>query len=311
MLGRMLLYVSRHDRARSFIQAVPASRAVVARFVAGETAADAISVGATLITRQLRVTYNCLGEYQSDPDRVTQTRDDFIALARLLADNGLGGPVSEISIKLSALGQLSSADGSARAADHARLICAAADRWGVLVTLDMEDHTTTDSTLEIARQLRQDFPLTGVAIQAALRRSPADCADLQRAHARVRLVKGAYREPRSVALQRRAEVDRAYVRCLRTLFAGGAYPMAATHDPRLIAITADLARRHGRNAGEFEHQMLLGVRSAEQQRLAAAGYRTRVYVPFGPQWYGYFTRRLAERPANTLFFLRALAKGSK
>ncbi|MFJ3303897.1 proline dehydrogenase family protein [Streptomyces sp. NPDC086549] len=308
MLRRILLFASRHDRVRTFLQTLPASRAIVERFIAGEAAADAVAAGSALVAGRLSVTYNFLGEYADDPQQIVRTRDAFVAFARLLEDGGLGSAVSELSLKLSALGQLLGADGPARALDHARHICAAASEAGVLVTLDMEDHTSTDSTLDIARELRRDFPLTGVAIQAALRRSPADCADLQRAGARVRLVKGAYREPDSVALQRRSDVDRAYVRCLRTLFAGDAHPLVATHDPRLISISAELARRHGRDATGFEHQMLFGVRSDEQRRLAAAGNTVRVYLPFGPEWYGYFTRRLAERPANTLFFLRALTQ---
>ncbi|MYS92371.1 MULTISPECIES: proline dehydrogenase family protein [Streptomyces] len=310
MLRRVLLFAARQDRVHTALRALPASRAVVDRFVAGETPAEAVAGGSALVAERLCVTYNSLGEYETDPARTLRTRDAFVAFAGRLADAGLGSEVSELSVKLSALGQLNGPGGPARALDHARVVCAAAKKAGVLVTLDMEDHTTTDSTLEIARELRRDFPLTGVAVQAALRRTPADCADLQRAGARVRLVKGAYREPASVAFQRRADVDRAFVRCLRTLFAGDARPLVATHDPRLIGITTELARRHGRRPGQFEHQMLYGVRGGEQRRLAAAGHRVRVYLPFGPEWYGYFTRRLAERPANTLFFLRALARPS-
>ena len=308
MPHRILLSIAGHDRVATALRTQATARGVVERFVAGETPAQAVAAGSVLVAGRLGVTYNFLGEYQTDPERIERTRNAFIAFTRLLGDSGLGGPQSELSLKLSALGQLHGSDGPARALDHARRICAAATGAGVLVTLDMEDHTTTDSTLEIARELRQDFPATGVAVQAALFRSPADCADLRNTGARVRLVKGAYREPRSVALHRRAEVDRAYVRCLRTLFGGTARPLVATHDPRLIRISAELARRHGRDATTFEHQMLFGVRSAEQRRLAAAGHAVRVYLPFGPDWYGYFTRRLAERPANTVFFLRALAK---
>jgi proline dehydrogenase len=122
----------------------------------------------------------------------------------------------------------------------------------------------------------------------------------------VRLCKGAYAEPASVAFQGRDDVDRSYVRCLKVLMAGKGYPMVATHDPRLVAIATSLAGQHGRASGSFEYQMLYGVRPDEQRRLASAGETVRVYVPYGTQWYGYLTRRLAERPANTMFFLRAL-----
>ncbi|GAA1739431.1 proline dehydrogenase family protein [Luedemannella helvata] len=306
MLRRTLLFASRDERVRGVVETLPPTRSLVTRFVAGETDEQAVHVAAGLVAQGLRATFNSLGEYVEDPARAATTRDGFVALAQRLADSGLTGPAYELSIKLSALGQLAG-DGHARALDHAQVVCAAADKAGVLVTLDMEDHTTTDSTLAIADALRRDFPSVGVVLQAALRRTPADCADLARAGARVRLVKGAYREPSSVALQRRSDVDLAYVRCLRELFRGTGYPMVATHDPRLVAIAAHLADRHGRGQDGFEFQMLLGVRGDEQRRLAAAGYGMRVYLPFGPQWYGYLMRRLAERPANLLFLLRALA----
>jgi proline dehydrogenase len=168
----------------------------------------------------------------------------------------------------------------------------------------MEDHTTTDSTLEILRQLRLDFPETGAVLQAYLHRTEADCRDLAYGGSRVRLCKGAYKEPASVAYQRRQEVDLAYVRCMNVLLAGAGYPMFATHDPRLIAIAAD--RAGGRENSTYEFQMLYGIRPDEQRRLAAAGQTVRVYVPYGGEWYGYLMRRLAERPANLAFFGRAL-----
>jgi proline dehydrogenase len=168
----------------------------------------------------------------------------------------------------------------------------------------MEDHTTTDSTLEILRQLRVDFPETAAVLQAYLHRTEADCRDLAYAGSRIRLCKGAYREPASVAYQRRQDVDLSYVRCLNVLLAGDGYPMFATHDPRLIAIAQQRARDHGKTAYEF--QMLYGIRPDEQRRLAGEGHTVRVYVPYGAQWYGYLMRRLAERPANLTFFARAL-----
>ena len=170
----------------------------------------------------------------------------------------------------------------------------------------MEDHTTTDSTLEILAELRKDYPTTGAVLQAYLRRTEADCRELATAGSRVRLCKGAYKEPESVAYQSALDVDKSYVRCLNILMSGDGYPMIATHDPRLIAIGEDRARWFDRSADEFEFQMLYGVRPEEQPRLAAEGYTVRVYVPYGDQWYGYLMRRLAERPANLAFFARAL-----
>jgi len=213
---------------------------------------------------------------------------------------------AEASVKLSAVGQALGPDGGRIALDNARRICQAALDAGTTVTLDMEDHTTTDSTLAVLAELRQDFSQTGAVVQAYLRRTVADCAGLATGGSRVRLCKGAYDEPAGVAFQDKAEVDTSYVRCLKVLMAGDGYPMVATHDPRLIEIAGVLAQKHGRAPGDFEYQMLYGIRPTEQERLAGEGHTVRVYVPYGQQWYGYLMRRLAERPANVLFFARSL-----
>jgi proline dehydrogenase len=170
----------------------------------------------------------------------------------------------------------------------------------------MEDHTTTDATLEALGELRRDFPQTGAVLQSYLRRTEGDCRDLAGPGSRVRLCKGAYDEPESVAYRDRREVDRSYVRCLKVLMAGQGYPMVATHDPRLVEIAGALAIRHDRAKGSYEFQMLYGVRPDEQRRLADQGERVRVYLPYGNEWYGYLVRRMAERPQNLALFLRSL-----
>jgi proline dehydrogenase len=215
-----------------------------------------------------------------------------------------------VSVKLSAVGQALGADGNRIALEHGWDICQAASEAGTTVTFDMEDHTTTDDTLSVVRELRQDFPWAGAVLQAYLRRTEADCRDLATPGSRVRLCKGAYDEPASVAFQDKAEVDKSYVRCARALMAGSGYPMLATHDPRLVDIGGALAVQSGRRQGSYEFQMLYGIRPDEQQRLADQGEKVRVYVPYGEEWYGYLVRRMAERPANTAFFLRALATRS-
>ena len=212
----------------------------------------------------------------------------------------------EVSLKLSALGQALPRDGEKIALENAHAICTAAKRAGVWVTVDAEDHTTTDSTLSIVRELRADFDWLGTVLQAYLRRTHADCSEFAASGARIRLCKGAYDEPASVAYRDRDDVTDSYLRCLRVLMAGTGYPMIASHDPVVIDAVRDLARETGRRIGDFEYQMLYGIRDPEQRRLAAAGDTVRVYVPFGTQWYGYLVRRLAERPANLTFFLRAL-----
>jgi len=214
----------------------------------------------------------------------------------------------EVSVKLSAVGQALERDGEKIARENLHTICARAQRVGAWVTVDAEDHTTTDSTLSIVTDLRADFPWLGVVTQAYLRRTLGDCEQFAATGTRVRLCKGAYDEPASVAYRDGAAVTDSYLRCLRVLMAGSGYPMVASHDPAIIEAVPAIALESGRSAGDFEYQMLYGIRDGEQRRLADAGNHVRVYVPFGTQWYGYFVRRLAERPANLTFFLRALAQ---
>lgn len=191
---------------------------------------------------------------------------------------------------------------------NAHTICTKAREVGAWVTVDAEDHTTTDSTLSIVRDLRTEFDWLGTVLQAYLHRTEADCREFAAAGARIRLCKGAYDEPASVAYRDADEVTASYLRCLRVLMAGSGYPMVASHDPAIIDAVPGLAREFDRGVDGFEYQMLYGIRDAEQRRLADAGNHVRVYVPFGNEWYGYFVRRLAERPANFGFFLRALAE---
>ncbi|WP_101782878.1 proline dehydrogenase family protein [Nonomuraea indica] len=302
MLGQLLLATSRSALVRRSVTGFPLTRKVVDRFVAGETAGQARDAVERLSDMKLAVTVDHLGEETLDAGAAAATAKAYVTLLEELRPLRLGDR-AEVSVKLSAVGQRLD---EAMALGHAREICAAAAAGGSSVTLDMEDHTTVDSTLRILRALREDHPSTGVAIQAYLLRSEDDCRELAGEGSRVRLVKGAYREPASVAHQSKAAVDRAYVRCLRILMAGKGYPMVATHDDRLIAVTELLADRFGRAIGDYEYQMLYGIRTDRQQALAGAGHTVRVYVPYGDDWYGYFMRRLAERPANVAFFLRAL-----
>lgn len=287
---------------RRSVSGFPLTRKVVDRFVAGESVQEARDAIERLRDANLAVTVDHLGEETRDARAAETVARAYVTLLEALKPLQLGSR-GEVSVKLSAVGQRLD-DGMAL--EHAREICAAAAANGSTVTLDMEDHTTVDSTLGILRKLREDYPSTGVAIQAYLFRSEDDCRDLSHEGSRVRLVKGAYREPASVAHQGKQAVDKAYVRCLRILMAGKGYPMVATHDDRLISITELLADRFGRTLGDHEFQMLYGIRTDRQEALAGAGHTVRVYVPYGDDWYGYFMRRLAERPANVAFFLRAL-----
>ena len=303
MLRSAFLAAARSSRLERLVEAAPVSRSVVRRFVAGPGADDALRVSRELADDGLAVSLDHLGEDTVTAEQATAVRDEYLSLLSRLAGAALT-PAAEVSVKLSALGQ--KVDDRV-AYEHARAICAAAHDAGTTVTLDAEDHTTTDSTLEILAELRKDFPTTGAVLQAYLRRTEADCRELSTAGSRVRLCKGAYAEPESVAFQSALDVDKSYVRCLNILMSGDGYPMVATHDPRLVAIAEDRARWFDRSTDEYEFQMLYGVRPEEQARLAADGQTVRVYVPYGEQWYGYLMRRLAERPSNVAFFVRALA----
>jgi proline dehydrogenase len=298
-----LLAAARSPRLRRFAENSRLTRPVVDRFVAGTTQSDALRTTAELLRSGRLVTLDFLGEDVVSRKEAAVTVSAYQALLAALAGTGAGRR-AEVSVKLSAIGQALPGDGDKVALDNARKICIAAAAAHTTVTLDMEDHTTTDATLATLSELRADFPETGGVLQAYLRRTEADCRDLAMAGSRVRLCKGAYAEPPSVAY-RGADVDGSYRRCMHVLLTGAGYPMIATHDPAMIAAAHELVHASHRQPDSYEFQMLLGIRPDEQHALAASN-QMRIYVPYGQQWYGYFMRRLAERPANVRFFLRAL-----
>jgi proline dehydrogenase len=307
-----IMAASRREGLRRAAEGLPVTRRVVHRFVPGETIGSALNSVAGLRESSRLVSIDYLGEDvcdANDADAAVRTYLDLIEKLGHLgdpADNAIR-PL-EVSVKLSALGQSLERDGCKIARENAWSICDAAQRAGVWVTVDAENHTTTDSTLSIVRDLRAEFGWLGTVLQAYLRRTLGDCEEFAASGARIRLCKGAYDEPESVAYRGRDEVTDSYLACLRVLMAGSGYPMVASHDSAIIDAVPDMVCESGRSAGDFEYQMLYGIRDDEQRRLADAGNQVRVYVPFGTQWYGYFMRRLAERPANLTFFLRALAQ---
>ncbi|MEV0221491.1 proline dehydrogenase family protein [Streptomyces sp. NPDC050704] len=308
MLGPVILAASRSDRMRRLVSAAPVTKSVVDRFIAGESVEEVVPVIEDLTDKGLDVTLDVVGEDITTPEQAAAARDAYLELVEHLEGLGLGER-AEMSVKLSMFGQ-ALPDGHELALANVRPVVEAAAAIGTTVTLDAEDHTTLDSMFAIHEELRKDFPQTGCVIQAYLFRTEADARRLAAAGSRVRLVKGAYEEPASVAYQDKAETDKAYVRILRILMEGAGYPMIGSHDPRIIAITQELARRAGRKLDEYEFQMLYGIRGDEHLRLAAEGHRMRVYTAYGTDWYGYFMRRLAEKPANLLFFARStLTKG--
>ncbi len=309
MLRQTILWLARSERLKKLISTMPVSSGIVSSYVPGEDTASAVRATRELIETGLHVSLDHLGEDTLDPEQAEATVDAYLDVLKELGAAGLARN-AEVSVKLSAVGQALPEIGAKLSLENARTICQAARNVGTTVTLDMEDHTTTDQTLATLRELRKDFPETGAVIQAYLHRTEGDARALAFEGSRVRLCKGAYKEPEGVAFQDRLEVDKSYVRCLKVLMAGQGYPMVATHDPRMIAIASALATRNDRTHGSYEFQMLYGIRPDEQKRLAENGEKVRVYVPYGQEWYGYLMRRLAERPSNLTFFARSLISKS-
>src|SRR3954465_1231501 len=249
---------------KRLVSTMPVSAGIVRSYVPGETTEAVVEASAVLAKDGLRVSLDFLGEDTVSPEQADATVTAYLDVLAQLSASGLTR-MAEVSVKLSAIGQALPDDvgygsGDKIALENARTICRAARNAGTTVTLDMEDHTTTDSTLAILRELRKDFPETGAVLQAYLHRTEADCRALAYEGSRVRLCKGAYHEPEEVAFQDDLDVDRSYVRCLKVLLAGQGYPMIAPPAPRLVEIASSLASRYGREQGSYEFQMLYGIR---------------------------------------------------
>lgn len=303
-MNRLLNALAKNERVKEFALGFPPARAVVDRFVPGENTDDAVATVARLRDAGLYATVDHLGEYADDPDAVEAQVAEYLTLLERLGAASLTSH-AEVSVKASALG-LGLPDGERVALENARRICTAAEAVGTTVTIDMEDHRDTDATLRLLTACREDFPATGGVLQAMLHRTPEDCRRLSGPGSRIRLCKGAYDEPASLAHTTTPAIRQAYLRCLRILLRGEGHSMIATHDPVLIEAALGYLELLDRPADAHEFQMLYGVRPAEERRLAAAGHRVRVYVPYGTDWYGYFMRRLAEKPANLALLGRAL-----
>jgi proline dehydrogenase len=271
------------------------------RFVAGETVPDAIEAARGVEARGLLITLDYLGENITNLAEADVGTREYLSMIGAILHSGIG---RNISLKLTQLGL--DVD-KAYAVDNLRKILEHAEPAGFFVRLDMESSHYTDVTLEIFETLwHQGHRALGVVLQAALRRSEDDLKRVNALGGRVRLVKGAYTEPKAVAYRKKAEVDAAFARMLRVLLTDGDYPAIATHDERMIELARRWALEHGVTPDRFEFQMLYGVRRDLQTRLVDAGYRVRVYIPFGRQWFPYFMRRLGERPANVAFVARSV-----
>jgi proline dehydrogenase len=278
----------------------PLTRPVVARFVAGETLDAALPAIAALRSAGLRTTVDVLGESVTSPELAAAAVDRYLATVAALSAGGLD---ANVSLKLTQMGLEIGHD---LCRTNVMRVVEAVRGVDGFVRFDMEDHTTTDATLEIWRAAHDRYPQVGVVIQSALRRSSADVDAITATGGRIRLCKGAYDEPGSVAYRTKQAVDANYARLMERLLLADAHPALATHDPRLIARAIQIVEREGIARDRFEFQMLYGVRRDLQRMLIDRGYSVRIYVPYGTEWYPYFMRRLAERPANVGFMLRAV-----
>ena len=301
-LRRTILYLSRHKALRNWVETSPSARRLSSRFVAGSRLVDALEVCRKIHADGITATLDYLGENVKTLDEAAACRDMYLRILRAMEAAGLE---PNVSIKLTQFGlDLSE---SACGENVGALVKAAADLGG-FVRIDMESSQYTDRTLALVTRLHREHGACGTVIQAYLRRSAEDIERLEAERIRVRLCKGAYLEPPEIAFEAKEQVDRNYLELARTLLTTGEYPAIATHDEQIINTVESFVTSKVIPPNRFEFQMLYGIRRDLQRRLVGEGYRLRLYIPFGEAWYPYFMRRLAERPANLLFFVRHLLR---
>ncbi|MGA2327372.1 MAG: proline dehydrogenase family protein [Bryobacteraceae bacterium] len=303
ILRSSLLFLSRRKALRRWMETSALVRPLTARFVAGQTLEEALGVCARLERDGVMITLDRLGENVTSLEEAEVSREGYIEALRRIADLGFE---ASVSIKLTQFGLDLSED--ACRANAGRLV-EEARRLGRVVEIDMESSDYVDRTLRLVVELHESFGNVRSVIQAYLHRSQKDVERLCEKRVPVRLCKGAYREPASVAFRRKGEVDENYVRLMKTLLERGNYPALATHDERIISEAQRFAAAAGIGPERFEFQMLYGIRRDLERRFVEEGYRLRLYVPYGQAWYPYFMRRLAERPANLFFLMRNLVRG--
>lgn len=305
-LRRRIIDLAAHDRVRSLIESSPGSRELLGRFIAGDTLYDTLEA-----VRDLRVTGRAatvcyLGPDGVDAEHRAETVRQYQALVQSAAKEGLTASGDlDVSLRLSALGVVGRVSDREAILEAARTIARSAANAGVTLTLDVEGPQTVAEMLRVHAELRADVPDVGITIASCLRRSEEDCRRLAAQGARVRLCKGAF-SVSEVEGWRGADVDLAFVRCLRILLAGSGQVLIATHDPRLLEIAAALVRETGRDPATVEYQMYLGVRPLGQTSIADRGDRCRVYIPYGSAWYSYLMQRVADRPASAGFLARSV-----
>lgn len=302
VVRQALFHLSQERHLRSLVTNNDIARSIALRFVAGETLADAVAAVRAINERGMTATLDHLGENVTNPSEALEAAD---ACCRSLDAIKTAGVQCNLSVKLTQLGldigHECATENLARVLGHAK-------QSDTFVRIDMEGSDYVDRTLAVFEEVRERFDNVGTVIQSYLYRSERDVRRLTEIGARIRLVKGAYLEPETVAYPRKVDVDASYVRLMRMLLDAGHYPAIATHDPAMIDATRRYAAARNIDSSDFEFQMLYGIRRDLQETLVASGYRMRIYVPYGTQWYPYFMRRLAERPANVMFVLGNIAR---
>ncbi|HXZ13906.1 MAG TPA: proline dehydrogenase family protein [Candidatus Sulfotelmatobacter sp.] len=296
----LLLYLSESKRLAPWIMHSRLSRRVARRFVAGETLDDAVAAARAVNRAGQSASLDMLGENVTDEAGARRAAAAYVAMFDRIQQEKLD---ANVSLKLTQLGLNL---GQPLCEELVEKIVEHASSLGNFVRIDMEGSAYTQRTIEIAKHARARHESVGAVIQSYLYRSEKDIQDLLAAGCRIRLCKGAYNEPAEVAFPEKADVDANYVKLMKLLLASGIYHGIATHDPRMVRATKNFAREKQIASGQFEFQMLYGIRTDLQRKLVKQGYRVRVYIPFGTDWFPYFMRRLAERPANLTFFLRAM-----
>jgi proline dehydrogenase len=305
MLKEGLLYLSENRLARRFVTRAPGARTMARRFVAGETVAEAIGAARAANGSGLHATVDYLGEAVDSRAEATAAADVYLDLIDGIAAAGLD---ANVSLKMTQMGQ--DVDEAFLRENLGRILDRAAGH-DMFVRLDMESSDYTQRTLDFFERLwAEGHRGVGTVLQSYLYRTESDCRRMNELGARVRLCKGAYREPATVAFQDKREVDANFVRCMQILLEHGTYPGIATHDPAMIRATREFAAERGIDASRFEFQLLYGVRRDLQQQLVRDGYHVRVYIPFGEAWYPYLMRRMAERPANMFFIVNNVLRES-
>jgi proline dehydrogenase len=297
VLRDTLLYLAQNENVRHFVISNRAARSVSRRFVAGEALDEAIQVTRELNKKGLHVSLDHLGENVSDEREARAAAQDFITSLKAIKQNGVD---ANISVKLTALGLDISRE---LCEQNVRDILTHAQQYPIFVRIDMEGSPYTEQTVDMTLRLHDQIEHVGTVIQSYLYRSRKDVEELIAHGVRVRLVKGAYKEPKTIAFQNKSEVDHNYVQLMMMLLLRGNYPAIATHDEAIINATCKYARDHGISKEAFEFQMLYGIRRDLQEKLVGQGYNVRIYIPYGSQWYPYLMRRMAERPSNLMFVM--------